>query len=212
MTTKNRKRQKQAEKKRQKALARKKALVLNARAGAQLTRDRILHTRDLPVHECLISPDWRDNGMAVVVLSRHLRDGRITGALYLVDLYCLGLKNTFLFPSVSVPEYKAMVRKSFRRYADPPLKCSPEFARALVYGAIDYAAQFGFEPHKDFRTTQYAMEPKDSPTEPIDVTFGYEGKPFFVAGPDDNVWKIIRQLERTTGGAVDETFSVFVPL
>jgi hypothetical protein len=31
------------------------------------------------------------------------------------------------------------------------------------------------------------------------ITFGKDGKPFFVAGPDDNVGRIMRQLEKTAG-------------
>jgi len=209
MATKDRKRQKQSAKKRQKSLARKKALTLHARAGARLARDRIHHARDLPVHECLITRDWRDNGLALVVLSRQVRDDRLVVATYLVDLYCLGLKDTMFFPNKTIPEYKAMLRKVFRSET-PPVKCSPKLARILVYGAIEYAARFGFQPHKDFRITQYALEPDDSPAIPIDVTFGHNGRPLFIAGPNDNVRKVVRQLETATGGCAGETFDILV--
>ena len=208
MATKDRKRQKHAAKKRQKSLARKKTLTLRAQAGAQLARDRIHHARNLPIHECLITRDWRDSDMALVVLARRVRDDRLVVTTYLVDLYCLGLKDTMFFPNKGIPEYKAMLRKVFR--SAPPVKCSPELAQILVYGAIEYAARFGFQPHKDFRITQHALGPNDSPTIPIDVTFGHNGKPFFVAGPNDNVRKIVQQLERATGGCAGETFDILV--
>lgn len=35
--------------------------------------------------------------------------------------------------------------------------------------------------------------------EPYKITFGRNGKPFFIAGPNDNVARVLRQLEKTAG-------------
>jgi hypothetical protein len=37
-----------------------------------------------------------------------------------------------------------------------PEEYSPEFAHELIYGAIEYAARYGFQPHPDF-TKQLAI-------------------------------------------------------
>jgi hypothetical protein len=41
--------------------------------------------------------------------------------------------------------------------------------------------------------------PRGELEEPYQLTFGREGKPFYVAGPRDNVQRILRQLEKTAG-------------
>jgi hypothetical protein len=69
----------------------------------------------------------------------------------------------------------------------------------MIYASIDYAAQFGFQPDKDFALTQFMLAPRGELEEPYQLTFGKDGKPFFVAGPRDNAARIVKQLEKTAG-------------
>ncbi|HCJ33979.1 MAG TPA: helix-turn-helix domain containing protein, partial [Ktedonobacter sp.] len=41
--------------------------------------------------------------------------------------------------------------------------------------------------------------PRGELEEPYQLTFGKDGKPFFVAGPRDNAARIVKQLEKTAG-------------
>jgi hypothetical protein len=43
------------------------------------------------------------------------------------------------------------------------------------------------------------LVPRGELPEPYNLTFGRDGKPFFMAGPHDNATRIIRQLEKTAG-------------
>lgn len=73
------------------------------------------------------------------------------------------------------------------------------FVHNLIYGAIDYADELGFEPQKDFKVSEYLLNP-DLISDGIDkIKFGKNGKPFFIQGPDDNVTKIINQLDKVVG-------------
>ncbi|HZR38794.1 MAG TPA: hypothetical protein VFB12_01670 [Ktedonobacteraceae bacterium] len=69
----------------------------------------------------------------------------------------------------------------------------------MIYASIDYAAQFGFQPQKDFALSQYVLAPRGELEEPYDLKFGRDGKPFFISGPRDNAERIVRQLEKTAG-------------
>ena len=80
-----------------------------------------------------------------------------------------------------------------------PVSISPALAHEIIYGGIDYAAQFGFRPHSDFRRSRHVLDPEELHPRTGAVEFGYEGKPLYVAGPDDNVQAILRQLARTAG-------------
>ena len=117
---------------------------------------------------------------------------------YLVDKYCLGLKNTFARAGFSRARYHDEVPgKLFHEMKST--KCPVELAHQMIYASIDYAAQFGFTPEKDYALTQYMLAPRGELEEPYDLTFGRNGKPFFVAGPYDNATHIIKQLEKTAG-------------
>jgi hypothetical protein len=71
-----------------------------------------------------------------------------------------------------------------------------ELARHLVYGAVDYARGLGFETHPDFTP---AAELLGSWSGSGRITFGRDGRPFYIQGPHDNAQQVLRTLERTVG-------------
>jgi hypothetical protein len=160
----------------------------------------IRHARTFPLLECLISATWQeeDPGLVQIVVARQQPDGDICFGVYLVDKYCLGLKNTFARAGFSRTRYEAEMHDGIFK-EDTSVKCPPELAHQMIYQSIDYAAQFGFEPEKDFATSQYILAPRGELEESYKLTFGKDGKPFFIAGPHDNVNRIMRQLEKTAG-------------
>jgi hypothetical protein len=131
-------------------------------------------------------------------LARQQPDGDICFGTYLVDKLCLGLKDTFANAGFSPARYQSEVRKRIFRETKPQ-KCSPDLAHQMIYASIDYAAQFGFTPHKDFGLTQYILAPRGELEEPYKLIFGKDGKPFYIAGPHDNPTRILKQLEKTAG-------------
>jgi hypothetical protein len=132
-----------------------------------------------------------------ILISRRQPDGDLLFGVYLVDIFCLGLKNTFCNVDLSMSRYRRdLVDKSFGDQDFEP--CSVELAHQIIYGAIAYAGQFGFRPNKDYKLSQYILETPES-IGPADIEFGKDGKPFFIAGPDDHVQRIMHQLESTVG-------------
>jgi hypothetical protein len=160
----------------------------------------IRHARTFPLFECLISDNWQkdDLGLVQILLARQQPDGDICFGVYLVDKYCLGLKNTFANANFSQTRYENEVRNRIFR-EQVPVECPLELAHQMIYESIEYAAQFGFEPEKDFALSQYLLAPRGELEEPYHLTFGKDGKPFFIAGPHDNAARIMRQLEKTAG-------------
>ena len=69
-------------------------------------------------------------------------------------------------------------------------------ARELVWGAVAYARELGFEPHPDFEQVSGEL----GAWEPTGVVrFGREGQPYFVQGVRDNAMRILATLERSVG-------------
>jgi len=109
----------------------------------------------------------------------------------------LGLKDTFAKTNVSPDRYQELHEKMDHR--QKMTTCPIELAHQMIYASLDYAAQFGFQPQSDWTQSQYLLEPRGELEEPYQLTFGKDGKPFFISGPYDNVEQIIKQLDKTAG-------------
>src|SRR5438552_1835503 len=60
-------------------------------------------------------------------------------------------------------------------------------------GAIDYARRIGFEPHPDWMLSGRVVEAERSFRNKF--SFGSDGKPFYIQGPNDDAPKILRVLD-----------------
>lgn len=154
-------------------------------------------SRSLPVFECLVSPEWKETGMTHVVVARSHSNGNITACIYLVDLYCLGVKDCFYMFNASMEYY----RKKMGKYHFEQI--SYVLAHNIIYSAVAFAEEYGFKPHKDFTSiTRFMLDEDTEDVELIEIECGKNGKPFYVCGPYDDQKKagaIIAQLERTAG-------------
>ena len=169
--------------------------------GQMSAQEVVERARTFPILECVINAGWEHNEMGLnqVVVAREQPSGQVVFASYLVDVYCLGVKNTLWKAGFSRANYeRGKAERLFARMGAYEV-CSPELAHQMVYQAIDYAARFGFEPQADFAVTEYLLEPRGTYAEPYALTFGKDGQPFFMAGPHDDAKAIIDQLERTAG-------------
>lgn len=198
MAVNQKRRQKKLMKKRQKDKTRKIKLATSVPFTLLSAKKKILTARNLPVYECLVEPSWKEQGMASIIISRQQPDGNLLFGVYLVDIFCLGLKNTFCNADFSMRKYKTELREQIYRN-EGFVDCPISLAHNIIYGAIEFAAQLGFKPNKDFKLSQYVLEDKNTVEPCDDVEFGKDGKPFYVTGPEDNVEYVLKQLESTAG-------------
>ncbi|NOR13504.1 MAG: hypothetical protein GQ545_09650 [Candidatus Aminicenantes bacterium] len=167
----------------------------------------IKNAKNCPLFECLINTDWQDKGLAHILLSRRQPNNKLILGVYLVDIFCLGLKNTFSNANMSIEEYQKMKLSLFEETAISTY--SPGKAYRIIIGAIEYAKRIGFKPQKDFYLSKYILEELLDTDHDFQLEFGREGKPFFIAGPDDNVETIIETLRKNVG---EGNFDFIVPL
>jgi len=161
----------------------KKPQVKKKRQGAA-DRQR-LQSEKWPIHECMINPSWKTSDLATILISRRQPNGNLTFGVYLVDILCLGLKNTYCNIDFTPARYETEVRPRLTPN-EVPVDCPVSLAHGIIYGAIDYARRFGFPPQADFKLSQYVLEPREEvePCEPI--VFGKDGKPCHIPGPDND--------------------------
>ena len=149
-------------------------------------------------------PEWPEvdaadsgaQGLVSVLVAREERYGRVGVCGWLVDVYCLGVKDV-VGPRVMDERRAAeFTRSYFSAYQARPLAAPVELARHLVFGAIAYARSLGFEPAPDFQATTGHLGPWAGPSA---IGFGRHGKPLFIQGPHDNAAAILTTLERSVG-------------
>ena len=146
-----------------------------------------------PVHD---DPDAGTAGMVLVLVARRHRYDKVSVCGYLTDVYCLGLKNTHGPVIMDEVELRRFLPTFFSAYHSPPIEAPIELAREIVWGGIEFARGLGFAPHASFDGVKDHLGPSSSPSR---ITFGKDGKPFYVSGPYDNPGSVIRTLERTAG-------------
>jgi hypothetical protein len=134
--------------------------------------------------EAFRSANLFDAGIGYVVVSRFKSDGEVESGVFLLDVYCLGVKNAF-FSRLNQSEYESrLVQKVFSRDGSQPL--TPACGRKLVQDAVAYAQHLGFAPHPDYKKACRVFG-GISAAECTEVfTFGKDGRPCFIQGPNDS--------------------------
>jgi transcriptional regulator with XRE-family HTH domain len=148
--------------------------------------------------------DWRDpgtdegtEGLLTVLVARRRRHRRqITTCIYLVDAYCLGVKNAMGPDEVDDRGLRSLTGFAFSAYSAPPVSAPIDLVRDLVLGAVEYARGLGFAPHPDFEQARSHLGPWTGPSA---ITFGREGQPYYISGPHDDPDRILRTLRRAVG-------------
>lgn len=159
------------------------------------------HAREYPILGCWVMKGWENSGITPVVVAREQSANKVTYGVYLIDLYCLGLKDVVTHTDVSRAAFQ---RKLSHLLQGEPEQCSVAFAHEMIYGSIEYAKKFDLHPHPDFTQgfAEQILDPPDAHPRKNKIQFGKDGKPFFVSGPYDDERKINRilsALERTAG-------------
>lgn len=158
--------------------------------------------RNLPLGKCYINKDWYEMGMANIFVTREHSNGNKTIGMYLVDTYCLGVKDTHYLFNITDKEFEEIKEQTSEQLELIDEKY--ELIHNIIFGGIDYAEEYGFKPHKDFKLTKYILD-DDENVELIDIEFGLKGKPAVFVGKEKHPSNIISQLEKVVG---NDNFSI----
>ncbi|QZZ21749.1 DNA-binding response regulator [Leptothermofonsia sichuanensis E412] len=135
-------------------------------------------------------------GLAEIFVTRIERNQYLVGS-YLVDYWCLGVKDTFGPRKMDRIKYEALIQKAYAGFSQRYREITLEQAQAVIFGAVDYAARFGLKPHRDFEQTKAHLGPRLETL--MELEFGKDGKPFYISGPYDNADRIISTLREHAG-------------
>ncbi len=167
--------------------------------------------RNLPLNECLINSNWKEIGTANIVISRNHANENFTFAVYMLDLYCFGITNTYYGFNTEEAQYedlKEVMKEDFEVEKIPYI-----LAHNIIFAAYADADELGFKSDKNFKNvTQYLLKDDKEDIELIDIECGRDGQPVYIVSEDDSAAKVkqvIVQLEKTVGKG---NFTVIYPV
>lgn len=149
--------------------------------------------------------DSGSSGLGLVLVARSVSN-RFRVCSYLVDYWCLGVKDAIGPRQMDRSKYEQFLHHAFQMYPEGYAEITLQQAQDIIFGPIEYAVALGLNPHPDFAAAKDHLGEWNHKTE---LKFGRDGKPFFMAGPYDNVNKIMRTLTQSVG---THNFDFMTPL
>ena len=150
--------------------------------------------RSLEICTCYVSDDMTEYGEGHVIVTRRHTGGRISVAMYLVDTYCIGVKDSLFRLRLEEEELEEMLERA------PSIReCSYEEAHNWVYGAIAWAEEAGIEPDKSFAVTKYMLEEDTDDIPLIEYEFGQDGKHLLMANNNLEASRYLPLLKKNLG-------------
>lgn len=188
----------QKEARRQKRLAKQKQKrnvkrIQISRLNSNDPTDRLAQVERWPIIETLVPGPLWETGIGQCIIARRVSGVEVAVGVFLVDTYCLGVKDAF-WKIVSEPEYREL-----RTRIDGHgrlLNVTPEYLSKLVHCAADYAQELGFSPHADFRHARLLLGDIDPSLCSEEFEFGKDGSPLYINGPNESPEKAQRIARR----------------
>ena len=148
---------------------------------------------------CMMPSTLFEIGIGHVVVARSLPSGLLGCAYFLIDVFCLGVKDVFY---VEIGEKELQSRLAEQYDVQKLVDVEPARARKLIRDAAAYAAGLGLPAAKDTPAIEAIFGDVDTDTCTETFTFGNDCKPFFVSGPNDTPARsraITQTLEESRG-------------
>jgi hypothetical protein len=179
-----RKRQKKLEKQKARKKAEKRD---NARQASLGFASKFQAAANFPILHCCMFKGLWEKGIGQVVVSRSLPNGTVAFAVFLVDVFCLGVKNAF----ANIRSRLDYDEKHFDdlRSRFEIVHVKPEYVRKMIEGAVQYADSLGLPPHPDYRTAKLIFGDISAESCTEQFSYGNDGKPLYVAGPNDDAFR-----------------------
>ena len=153
--------------------------------------------RTLEIGDCFINEDYDEFGLGHIVVTRLHKGGRKTVGVYLVDQYCLGVKDAFYQLRMDDIGYEDFIQTMSREYHLK--RISYNEVHNLIYGAIEFADEAGIAPCKDFALARYILEEDTEAIPLIEYEYGKDGKHLLVVSSQKEADRYLPVLRANLG-------------
>lgn len=202
-------------KKQQKKLNRRKKAVAKAKKESQIIKSSLAGNQNVafaanaPIYQCFVPEDLFESGRGQTMISRKLPNGNIATGMFLLDVFCLGIKDAF-GKILSQQEYVEVIEQM--EQSQSLRLVEPSYFRKLVEGTEAYAKSIGFKASLGYAKTRKIFGNISIKECQEEFVFGKDGKPLYVNGPYDGQTKIQQILDTLTKTLGSDGFAfTFVP-
>ena len=138
-------------------------------------------------------------GIGTLVLARGATPHRLALSSFLIDVFCLGIKDVM---------FKSVDSEFFSMYMDatgagsPMVAVDPSNSRKLLRDLAAWSQSIGFAPHRDFAAVERIFGDVNADASEAAFQFGRDGKPVYIPGPNDTnslIRRRIAQLQKCLG-------------
>ena len=192
------KRAKKAQRRKQVVAQKRRAEAVEASLPA-----RVLRAAQAPIRHCFLTETVFDIGMGTLVLTRGGTQDHLTLSSFLIDTFCLGIKDV-MFESVESEVFEMYMEATDA--GAPMVSVDPSYARKLLCDLAAWSQSIGFAPHRDFAVVERLFGDVSVDTSDAVFRFGRDGKPFYIPGPNDTAHLIRRRIEQLQKYLGDDGF------
>ena len=181
--------------KRAKKAQRRKQVVAQKRREEALEASlpaRVLRAARSPIRHCFLTETVFDEGMGTLVLARGATPYRLELSSFLLDVFCLGIKDV-MFESIEGEAFEMYM--SATDAASPLVAVDPGYARKLLRDLAAWSQSIGFAPHRDFAAVERIFGDVSADASDAVFRFGCDGRPFYIPGPTESAALVRRRIE-----------------
>jgi hypothetical protein len=188
------KRARKAQRRKQVVTQKRRAEVLEASLPA-----RVLRAAHEPIQHCFLTEDVFAIGIGTLVLARGATPHRLALSSFLIDVFCLGIKDV-AFQSVDSEFFATYMHVTDA--GSPMVSVDPGYSRRLLRDLAAWSQSIGFAPHRDFAVVERIFGDVSADASEAVFRFGRDGKPVYIPGPNDSaplIRRRIAQLQKCLG-------------
>ncbi len=164
---------------------------------------RVLRAADAPIQHCFLTESVFDIGMGTLVLARGATRHHVALSSFLIDTFCLGIKDV-MFESVESEVFE--IYMDAMDAGSPVVSVDPSYARKLLCDLAAWSQSIGFAPHQDFAAVERMFGDVSADASDAVFQFGRDGKPVYIPGPNDTALLIQRRIEQLQKYLGDDGF------
>lgn len=172
-------------------------LINEGAARRLLNTDQRLQQPDINPKSKGPESDEPGAGMANIFMARASSSDQYLFSGFLVDYWCLGVKDAILPQKMSKSKFERLIQQTQQKSGEPMCSITLQQAQSIVFGAVDYAAELGFKPHRDFEQAKTILGVRCE-TLP-ELKFGRNERPFYRSGISENPIKVLQTLRKNVG-------------
>jgi len=194
------KRARKAQRRKQVVAEKRRTELLEASLPARVRR-----AAHVPIRHCFLTESVFDIGMGTLVLARGATPHHLAFSSFLIDVFCLGIKDV-MFESAESEVFELYMDAT--NAGSPMVPADPSDARKLLRDLAAWSQSIGFAPHRDFAAVERMFGEVSADASDAVFRFGRDGKPVYIPGPSDTAPLIRRRIEQLRKHLGDDGFGL----